>query len=92
MAARVREVARELKAGSMDGSGAARLQQTRREVVSGWNAIRNRLLGEGQRQLADEVGRFVNQMPPPRTEKAWLAHELLELASQVRSKDKPLVR
>lgn len=92
MAARALEVARELKAGSLDGSGAARLQQTRREVVSGWNAIRERLLVEGQHQLADAVGRFVNQMPPPRTEKAWLAHELIEHSRQVRSKDKPLVR
>jgi type IV secretory pathway VirD2 relaxase len=92
MAARVREVALELKERSMDGSGAARLQQTRSEVVRGWNAIRNRLLGEGQGHLADEVARFVNHMPPPRNEKAWLASELIELARQVRSKDKPLVR
>lgn len=90
--ARVHEVARELKAGSLDESGAAQLQQTRRDVVSGWNAVRGRLLVEGQHQLADAVGRFVNQMPPPWTEKAWLAHELIELARQVRSKDKPLVR
>ncbi|WP_157994362.1 relaxase/mobilization nuclease domain-containing protein [Peristeroidobacter agariperforans] len=92
MSARVRGVARELKTGSFDGSGAARLQQTRREVVTGWNAIRERLLVEGQHQLADLVGRFVNQMPPPRTENAWLAQELIEHSRQVRSKDKPLVR
>ncbi|WP_116811715.1 relaxase/mobilization nuclease domain-containing protein [Steroidobacter cummioxidans] len=92
MAARVREVARELKAGSLDGSGAARLQETRREVVSGWKAIRERLLVEGRDQLADAVGRFVNQMSRPRTEKAWLANELLALASRARSKDKPFVR
>jgi hypothetical protein len=87
MAARAREVARELKAGSLDGSGAARLQQTRREVVSGWNAIRERLLVEGQHQLADAVGRFVNQMLPPRTEKTWLAQELTEHLRQVRWKE-----
>jgi len=92
MAARVREAARELQAGSLDGSGAARLQLTRREVVSGWNAIRGRLLGEGRNQLADEVVGFVNKMPPPLTEKAWLANERLDLVSQVRSKERPLVR
>jgi hypothetical protein len=86
MTARVREVARELKAGSLDGPGAARLRQTRREVVGGWNAIRGQLLVEGQHQLADAVGRFVNQMPPPSTEKAWLAQELIEHLRQVRSK------
>lgn len=92
MAARVREVAHELEAGSLDGSGAARLRQTRREVVSGWNGIRGLLLAEGRHQLADTVGGFVNQMPRPHTEKAWLAQELIELSRQVRSKDRPLVR
>jgi len=92
MAARVRKIARELKAGSLDGAGAARLHQTRREVVRGWNAIRGQLLTEGQQQLADAVGKFVNKMPPPRTEKEWLANELLELVNRARSKDKPLVR
>lgn len=92
MAARVHDVARELKTGATDGSGAARLQQTRREVVSGWNAIRERLLVDGQHQLADQVRSFVSRMPPPRTEKAWLAQRLIEHLSQVRSKDKPIVR
>jgi hypothetical protein len=92
MAARVREVARELKAGSLDQSGAMRLQQTRTEVVGGWNAIRGRLLAEGQHQLADAVARFIKQMPPPRTEKACLGNELIEHLSQVRSKEKLLVR
>src|SRR5690606_16660808 len=92
MAARVIEVARELKAGSLDGSGAARLQQTRRDVLRGWDAIRNRLLNEGQLQLADEVVSFVNQMPPARTEKAWLATKLAELVRHPRSRDKPIVR
>lgn len=92
MAARVHEVARELASGSLDESGSARLQRTRRAVVSGWNAIRERLIVEGQHQLADAVGRFVGQMPPPRTDKAWVAHELIEHSRLVRSKDKPLVR
>ena len=91
MAARVREVARELEVGLLDGSGAARLHQTRRHVLSGWDAIRNQLLGEGRLQLADEVRRFVNQMPPSRTDKAWLADQLIEHSRRVRSKDKPIV-
>lgn len=91
MAARECEVACELKAGSLDRSGTARLRQTRGEVVTGWNAIRNHLLGEGRHQLADEVGRFVDQMSPLRTEKAWLANELIGLARQPPLKGKPLV-
>jgi len=92
MAARAYEAVRELKTGSLHGSGTARLQQTRREVVRGWNAIQGQLLAEGQHQLADAVGRFVNQMPPPRTETAWLAHELIEQARRARAKDRPSVR
>jgi hypothetical protein len=92
MVARMYEVARELKAGSLDGSGAARLQQTRRTIVSGWSAIRDQLLAEGQLQLADAVEIFVNQMPPPRTEKSRLAHELIAQAHLVRAKDSPLAR
>lgn len=92
MVERVHAVACELKAGSLDRSGAAQLQRTRIDVVRGWKAVRDLLLVEGRHQLADEVARFVNQMPPPRTEKELLAHELMELARHAREKDRPLVR
>lgn len=92
MAARLHDVARELKAGSLDRSGAARLQRTRMDVVRGWEAVRDQLLVERRQQLCNEVTRFVNQMPTPRTEKELLAHEMMALARQQRAKDKPLVR
>jgi hypothetical protein len=92
MAARVHEVARELTAGSLDRSGATRLQRIRMDVVRGWKAVRDILLAEGRFQLADEVARFVNRMPPPKVEKEWMAHELMELARLARAKDKLLVR
>ncbi|MFC4309089.1 relaxase/mobilization nuclease domain-containing protein [Steroidobacter flavus] len=92
MATRVRDVVRELKAGSLDQSGAARLQRTRQEVVRGWLAVRDLLAAEGNHQLADQVSRFVSQMPPPRTEKQWLAADLMERVRESRTKEKPLVR
>jgi hypothetical protein len=92
MAARVHDVARDLEAGSLDRSGAFQLQQTRMDVVRGWKAVRDLLLVEGRRQLADEVARFINQMPPPRTEKELLAYKLMELARQSHAKDTSLVR
>lgn len=85
MTARVHEVARELKAGSLDGTGASKLQQTRLEIVRGWRAVRDLLLVEGRHQLAHEVGQFVSQMPPPRTDKELLAQELAEMAMRSRS-------
>ncbi|GFE91056.1 relaxase/mobilization nuclease domain-containing protein [Steroidobacter agaridevorans] len=91
MVARVSDVALELKAASLNRSGAARLHKTRMEVVRGWKAVRDVLLVEGRHQLANDVARFVSQMPAPRTEKERLAHELVELA-RARNKDMPLVR
>nr|WP_298719399.1 relaxase/mobilization nuclease domain-containing protein [uncultured Steroidobacter sp.] len=92
MTARVDDLVRELKAGSLDQSGAARLKQTRLEVVRGWLAVRDRLAADGNHQLADQVSRFVRQMPPPRTEKQWLAADVIERAQRTRETDKPLVR
>lgn len=92
MAARVRDVVRELKTGSLDDSGAARLQRTRMDVVREWHAVRDLLVAEGRHQLADQVSRFVSQMPPPLTEKQWLASDLISRARRSRMKDKPLVR
>jgi hypothetical protein len=92
MTARVHEVARELKAGSLDGTGASKLKQTRMEVMRGWKAVRDLLLAEGRHQLADDIGRFVSQMPPVRTDKELLAHELIELARRARAEDRSLVR
>lgn len=39
VSARVRDVVRELNTGSLDQSGADRLQRTRRDVVRGWLAV-----------------------------------------------------
>jgi hypothetical protein len=92
MTARVHKVARELKAGALDKTGASKLHQTRMDVVRGWKAVRDVLVVEGRNQLADEVNRFVSQMPPARTEKQFLAQELVTLARRSRSKDQPLDR
>jgi hypothetical protein len=37
---------------------------------------------KGRHQLAEQGSTFVNQMPIPRTEKHWLAYELMERARQ----------
>ncbi|MBM0105879.1 relaxase/mobilization nuclease domain-containing protein [Steroidobacter sp. S1-65] len=92
MATRVRDVVRELRSGALDQSGTARLQRTRREIVRGWHAVRDLLAAEGRHQLADRVSRFVDQMPPPRTDKQWLAADLIEQVREPSGRDKPLVR
>jgi hypothetical protein len=92
MAARVGDVVRELTAGSLDQSGAAKLQRTRVNLVRGWHAVRDLLIAEGRHQLADQVSKFVDQMPPPRTEKQQLAADLIDRARSPRTKEKPYVR
>jgi hypothetical protein len=92
MTARVHGVARELKVGALDRSGAEQLQRTRAGVVWGWLAVRDVLVAEGNHQLADQVSKFVSQMLPPRSEKQWLAADLMERVQRQRAKDKPFVR
>ncbi len=92
MVARVNDVVRELNAGSLDRSGAAQVRRTRMDVMRGWEGVRDLLLIEGRHQLASDVARFINQMPPARTEKERLAHELMTLVRQEREKDRSLLR
>lgn len=78
LAKRTHELARELASGSLGSVDGLRLRQTRSEVARGWKAIRDILVMEGRHQLAGEVGRFVSHMAPPRTDKEWLAHDLVD--------------
>ncbi|GFE84674.1 hypothetical protein GCM10011487_66740 [Steroidobacter agaridevorans] len=92
MIARAAEVVRELQEGAVDSAGVRDLRRTRMEVLRGWKAVRDCLLVDGRYQLADDVVRFVNQMPPPRSEKEWLAQQLVESLSRSRSRDRSIVR
>jgi len=58
------------------------LRQTRKEVVGGWRALSEILNGEGHRELAAEVRRFVEQMPQPRTLKDQIALAVLQRIHQ----------
>jgi hypothetical protein len=76
-----------LKGGLRLEPGKARLLQTRREVERGWLATSTTLIGGGHQELASQVKRFVEQMPPPRSEKEWIAHSLLSNAREERLRD-----
>jgi hypothetical protein len=73
-----------LKGGLRNEPGKAALVQTRKEVERGWRAVGEMLISEGQLELSAQVGRFVNQMPPPRTEKERLAAGLVESVREIR--------
>jgi Relaxase/Mobilisation nuclease domain len=59
-------------------SGKHTLLETRRKVKTGWNSIAGRLASDGRYDLGNEVLRFVERMPSPRTEKERIAERLLE--------------
>jgi Relaxase/Mobilisation nuclease domain len=74
---RARSVAQELQNGNIRAEpGKAKLLQTRQRVEHGWRAVTQMLGREGQHALAVEVNRFVERMPPPRTEKERIAEQL----------------
>lgn len=68
------------------------LMRTRQEVVNGWRAMGDLLRSEGRHDLAHDVHRFIQQMQPARTEKEWLADELLERAREAHLRAKSIVR
>lgn len=76
--ARALAVARELSRGRLDpGPGKDKLLNTRRDVQRGWHAVSNILERDGNVELASQVMRFVDQMPPPQTEREWIAGQLV---------------
>lgn len=82
---RAEAVAAELLAGNLRiEPGKAKLVQTRKEVERGWQAVSDILASEGQSELAGQVRRFVDQMPPARTEREVLATALLERTREAR--------
>jgi hypothetical protein len=74
---RAESVARELQNGNIRTEpGKAKLLQTRRDVEHGWRAISRMLERGGQYALAADVDRYVERMPPLRTEKERIAEQL----------------
>jgi hypothetical protein len=90
---RVQEVISELSRGAIAVEpGRQRVLRTRRDIEAGWCAIERMLIEAGKPMLAEEVRRFVQRLPPARTEKEALVHELLSRAQANRSKDRAVTR
>lgn len=90
---RVQMLATELSNGNIRVEpGKSKLVDTRKEVERGWQALTGILVRDRHDELANQVIRFVDQMPPPRTEKELLATELLERSRDPRLKEGPTAR
>lgn len=66
--------------------GKARLVSTRTEVMRGWRAVSDVLVGSGQRSLAGQVRHFMQEMPPPLTDQESIAASLA-----ARARERPIL-
>jgi hypothetical protein len=77
--ARIQSVAAELTQGRVRCEpGRSRLIETRTSVERAWRNISDILAFQGSKELAGRVRRFVEEMPPPRTEKEQHVASLLQ--------------
>jgi hypothetical protein len=84
MGERANAAASELRHGGLrPETGKPRLVKTRGEIERGWHTAAAILAGQGHPELAAQVRRFVDQMPPPKTEKEQLVVTLLERTRDV---------
>jgi hypothetical protein len=77
-----------LKGNSGVELGKRKLAETRKAVEGGWDSTANLLAKEGHHDLASDVRRFVDRMPPARTERESVAHELRQRLLNARVRDK----
>lgn len=84
---RAERVASEAQQGALRvESGKAKLLLTRQDVERGWRAVSGLLPSQGQRELALGVRQFIDEMSPARTDKEWLAQELLAKVYEPRTR------
>jgi hypothetical protein len=88
MRAQAESIAAELEMGRIRFEpGKHLLLQTRRKVDGGWRALSDILKGDGHRELAEVVRRFVEGMPAPQTEREQIASALSHRIRQQRAND-----
>lgn len=90
MRERAEAVARDLSRGSgRVEPGKAKLMETRESVRRAWWAVSEILIQNKQPDLAAQVRRFAEQMPPPKTEREWLVGQLVERIRSPRAREGP---
>jgi hypothetical protein len=93
MRERVESVARELRDGGLQSeAGKGRLRHTRLEVERGWLAFADVAAQNGMQEVADQIRRFVAIMSPARTDREWIAADLLSRRHQIQRVQSPPTR
>ena len=87
---RVEAVVRQMAKGRLQVEpGKATLVQTRKQALRAWQAVGETLVRQGHRDIAEQVRQFSDHMPPPQTEREWLASKLVERIRPSPSRDGP---
>jgi hypothetical protein len=90
---RVTAVARELKEGKLRVEpGKAKLMRTRDEFRRAWLSVSDSLFRQGHKEIAAHIRLHVERMPPPLTEKEFIARKVLERAREPRAREHQISR
>jgi hypothetical protein len=90
MRRRAEAVGQEMKKGKLQiEPGKASLVGTRNEVQRAWLSVGDILIRQQQPELAAHVRGFSDEMPPPLTEKEWIAARLAALTPDPRAREGP---
>jgi len=81
-----------LSGGIQIEAGKYRVLQTRHSVEQGWRAVSAALREDGQHELAAQVDRFRKDMPPPHTEREWIADRLSRRDKDPPNREPPVSR
>jgi hypothetical protein len=81
-----------LKGNSRVEPGKRTLVETRRQIESGWRSVASLLAKDSHHDLASDVRRFVDRMPPARTGRELIAHELQQRIRGPRVRDQHRAR
>jgi hypothetical protein len=92
--AHVRAQAEEIAAELLKGNtrvepGKRKLAETRHRLESSWRFVAKLLAEDGHHDLAGDVKRFVERMPPPKTDRELIAADLRERAQAMAVHDSP---
>ena len=68
------------------------VHETRQALEQGWLATSEALRSQGETARADEVRRFVRNLPPARTEREWLRAAHIDQAKSLRTHDRGRAR
>jgi hypothetical protein len=91
--AQAEAVAGELLKGNVRAEpGKHKLVETRKAVEGGWRSVANLLAKDGHQNLAADVRRFIERMPPARTDRESVADALRQRLREHRDRDQLPVR